>query len=268
MTIRDILLPGLAIAVLAACAPPGPQVDVEAERNVVLAADRAWSATPPDADAFVAAFTPEGITLMGGAPPAEGPEAIRKSIAQLFGAPGFALSWSASRAEVSACGDLAYTLGRYEITTNDAAGNPQTRPGKYVTLWKKQADGSWKVVVDAPSENQPPPAPSPSLDLARDSVSVDPKHYQVEFENDRVRVLRIRYGPKEKSVMHDHPAGVVVYVTDQNGRFAFPDGTKSDVTGKAGEVAWADAVTHLPENRSDEPLEVVLVELKTAGARP
>lgn len=43
--------------------------------------------------------------------------------------------------------------------------------------------------------------------LAQDPVKVDPKHYKVQFENDRVRVLRITYGPHEKSVMHDHPGG-------------------------------------------------------------
>jgi hypothetical protein len=44
-----------------------------------------------------------------------------------------------------------------------------------------------------------------------DPVKVDPKHYTVEFENDKVRVLRIKYGPGEKSVMHAHPALVAVF---------------------------------------------------------
>ena len=50
--------------------------------------------------------------------------------------------------------------------------------------------------------------------LAQDAVKVDPKHYKVEFENDQVRVLRITYGPHEKSVMHEHPANVAVFLTD------------------------------------------------------
>ena len=49
---------------------------------------------------------------------------------------------------------------------------------------------------------------------AGDPVTVDPKHYSVEFENDKVRVLRIKYGPGEKSVMHAHPALVAVFLTD------------------------------------------------------
>jgi uncharacterized protein (TIGR02246 family) len=262
MATKAMLLP---IALLVACAPAGPEVDVAAERSAVLDADRAWSETPPDLDAFASVFTPDAVNLMGGSPPDQGIQAIRASTAELFGAPGFELSWEATRADVSACGDLAYTIGSYQITTNDAAGTPRTRPGKYLTLWKKQPDGEWKVAVDAPSENAPPPVPVPSLDLERDSVQLDPKHYRVELENDHVRVLRIRYEPGEKSVMHDHPAGVAVYLSDQNVRFTAPDGTTSDASDEAGGVAWSEAETHLPENLGEEPLEVILVELKTAG---
>jgi ketosteroid isomerase-like protein len=254
----------LLAVLLVACGPSGPQVDVEAERSAVLEADRAWSQTPPDVEAFVSNFTPDGAFLGGNAPAAEGIEAVRSSTREMFGAPGFALSWSASRADVSACGDLAYTVGTYEITSNDAAGNAQTRPGKYVTVWKKQADGTWRVVVDAPSENAPPaPPPAPPFELKADSVELDPDHYTLEFENDQVRILRIKYDPGEKSVMHEHPDSVAVLITEQNVRMHAPDGTASDDQGPAGQAQWADAVTHLPENVSDQPLEVVLVELKT-----
>jgi len=96
----------------------------------------------------------------------------------------------------------------------------------------------------------------------QDPVSVDPKHYTVELENERVRVLRIRYGPGEKSEMHSHPEGVLVFVTDAEARFTYPDGKTEDIRGKAGEVAPLSAMTHLPENLSDNSFEVVLVELK------
>jgi quercetin dioxygenase-like cupin family protein len=95
-----------------------------------------------------------------------------------------------------------------------------------------------------------------------DPVKVDPKHYKVIFENDRVRVLRITYGPEEKSVMHYHPDGVVVYLTDAKTRMTFPDGKTQDNPGKAGDSAWAPAGAHLPQNLSDKKFEAVLVELK------
>ncbi len=97
---------------------------------------------------------------------------------------------------------------------------------------------------------------------AQDPVKVDPKHYKVEFENAQVRVLRIQYGPHEKSVMHQHPAAVAVFLTDQTVKFTTPDGKATEPGGKAGQVAWNAAGKHLPENVGDKPIEVVLIELK------
>jgi len=102
-----------------------------------------------------------------------------------------------------------------------------------------------------------------SRPVSADPVQVDPKHYSVELENDRVRVLRIQYGPREKSVMHAHPAGVAVFLTDQRAKFTYPDGTSEEIVGEAGRVRWLDAFKHLPENASDQSFELILVELKT-----
>lgn len=101
-----------------------------------------------------------------------------------------------------------------------------------------------------------------SLVMAQDPVKVDSKHYTVEFENEQVRVLRIKVGPHEKSAMHQHPDAVAIFVTDISGKFTFPDGKTEDNTRKAGEALWTPATTHLPENTSDQPFEVILVELK------
>ena len=98
--------------------------------------------------------------------------------------------------------------------------------------------------------------------VSADPVKVDPKHYKVEMENDRVRVLRITYGPREKSVMHSHPDGLAVFLTESSGRFTFPDGRSEDRSWSAGQTMFMPAETHLPENLTDQPLEVVLVELK------
>src|SRR5689334_4302231 len=93
-----------------------------------------------------------------------------------------------------------------------------------------------------------------------DPVRVDPKHYKVEFENESVRVLRISYGPGEKSVMHDHPNAVAVYLTDGNTRMTTPDGKSVDQTAKAGGTIWTPAGSHLPENVGKKRFELVLVE--------
>jgi quercetin dioxygenase-like cupin family protein len=101
---------------------------------------------------------------------------------------------------------------------------------------------------------------------AQDPVNVDSKHYKVEFENDQVRVLRVTYGPHEKSVMHAHPANVAVFLTDGQGRFTLPDGKTQEVPIKAGTVQWDGGGNHLPENTGDKPFELILVELKSKPA--
>lgn len=98
--------------------------------------------------------------------------------------------------------------------------------------------------------------------VAQDPAKVDSEHYSVEFENAQVRVLRVKVGPHEKSVMHRHPNAVAVFLTDINGRFTFPKGKPMDNIAKAGEVRWTPATVHLPENTGDQPFEVILVELK------
>ena len=96
----------------------------------------------------------------------------------------------------------------------------------------------------------------------RDAVVVDPQHYRVESENDRVRVLRCGYGPHEKSVMHTHGPHVVVCLSDARFRFTFPDGRTEEKQVKAGDTLVMEATEHLPENLSDRPFEVIVIELK------
>jgi quercetin dioxygenase-like cupin family protein len=103
---------------------------------------------------------------------------------------------------------------------------------------------------------------------ADDPVKVDPKHYKVEFENDVVRILRIRYGPGEKSVMHSHPDGVVIYLTDAETKMTFPDGTTVANSGKAGTVQAAPGGPHLPQNTGTKAMELLLVEFKTKPVAP
>ncbi|NIR51854.1 hypothetical protein GWO43_25090 [candidate division KSB1 bacterium] len=98
---------------------------------------------------------------------------------------------------------------------------------------------------------------------AQDAAKVDSAHYKVEFENDQVRVLRITYGPGEKSVMHEHPEGVAVFLTDHLSKFTYPDGKTEELSAKPGQAIWVPAGKHLPQNIGDETLELILVELKS-----
>jgi quercetin dioxygenase-like cupin family protein len=111
-----------------------------------------------------------------------------------------------------------------------------------------------------------------STALAQDPVKVDAKHYSVLLENDQVRVLKIHYNPKEKSVMHEHPASVVVFLNNSKTTFTLPDGSKLDGGGTPGQAQFTEAGKHLPQNVGKTPVEAVLVELKskpgTASAAP
>ncbi len=97
---------------------------------------------------------------------------------------------------------------------------------------------------------------------AQDPVKVDPQHYKVAFENEQVRVLRVHFGPHEKSVMHAHPDGVAIFLSDAHNRSTLPDGKTMERSGKAGDSQWVPAATHQPENLLDTPLDAILVELK------
>jgi quercetin dioxygenase-like cupin family protein len=99
--------------------------------------------------------------------------------------------------------------------------------------------------------------------LAQDATKVDAKHYKVEFQNSRVRIVRVHYGPHEKSVMHTHPDSIAIFQTDGRVKFTYPNGKSEERDTKAGQAVFTPATRHLPENLTDNDMEVILVELKT-----
>lgn len=104
-------------------------------------------------------------------------------------------------------------------------------------------------------------APRPAL--RRDPVKLDPQHYKVELENDRFRVVRISYGAKEKSTMHQHLPGVAIMLTDADFKFTYPDGRTEEFHKKAGEfLSSEEPWEHLPENLTSNRFEALFVELK------
>lgn len=103
---------------------------------------------------------------------------------------------------------------------------------------------------------------------AQDAAKVDSKHYTVISENEKVRILKVHYGPHEKSVMHSHPASVAVFLNDGKSRFTYPDGKTEDSTVKAGDARFTPKTVHLPENLGDTGFDVILVELKSHAAAP
>ena len=101
---------------------------------------------------------------------------------------------------------------------------------------------------------------------AQDPVKVDPNSWKVEFENAQVRVLRVHIPPHGKLGMHEHPANVIIPLTDSHVKDIFPDGKTSERQFKAGQATWRDAIKHANENLDDTPIETILVELKAKPA--
>ena len=79
------------------------------------------------------------------------------------------------------------------------------------------------------------------------------------FENDQVRILRVSYGPREKSVLDEHPQFEI--------KFTLADGTSQERDVKVGQSVWNPAGKHLPENMGDKPFDVVLIEMKVSEAQ-
>ena len=95
-----------------------------------------------------------------------------------------------------------------------------------------------------------------------DPVKIDPKYHTVPLENDRVRVLRTVLEPHIKSPMHEHPAYVVVYLTELHTTMKLADGRLVDNPRRPGEVAWRDALKHETENIGQHTAVELQIELK------
>jgi hypothetical protein len=95
-----------------------------------------------------------------------------------------------------------------------------------------------------------------------DAVTADPRHYSVSFENELVRLLRVKYGRGDKSVMHQHSASCVVFLTDQTFNFTLPDGTTEPAAVPGGALGCGDGTIHLPENIGADAAEFIMIEFK------
>ena len=139
---------------------PAPDIDLEAERASLMMADRDWfqaySMSDSPVDVFVEALLDDAHLLPPAAPLASGKDAVAAVIASLEAMPGFSIQWSPTLADVGGSVDLGYTMGTYEMRLEGPDGQPMKIDGKYITVWKKQADGSWKVTADMFNADGPP----------------------------------------------------------------------------------------------------------------
>lgn len=137
-------------------APVPVALDVEAERSSLLEADLSFSRRSEEkgaAQAFYEFLAPDGVTLSAGEPPIRGREAIKVHFA--VGPQGF-FTWQPIAADVSGSGDVGYTWGTANFQTKGSDDKPRIVYSKYVTVWRKQNGGRWKVVLFSTSPSPPP----------------------------------------------------------------------------------------------------------------
>lgn len=117
--------------------------DIAAEQNALLATEQEQAAAANDSEKFLAWYSPDANLYPPGMSAISGTDGIRDFFAKVMSAPGASLAMTPVKATVGAGGDIGYTTGTYKATMN---GVEET--GKYLTVWKKQSDGSWKIAED------------------------------------------------------------------------------------------------------------------------
>jgi len=162
MRISSRLTSAFTAACLSACTPAAsPPPDPAAVRASLLAADQAFAAViaAKGLEGWMASFDDSAIQMEPDIPFTPGIEHIRAGIAPAFADTSWHLTWEPTMAFASTAGDLGYTLGTWKSTRTAANGAERVSTGKYVTVWRKQGDGSWKVVFDGGSTDTTPKIP-------------------------------------------------------------------------------------------------------------
>jgi ketosteroid isomerase-like protein len=151
----------LLMLLAAGCNTAPPAADTKAAEDAVRAADAAWSkaAAAQDAAAVGSYYADDATVLPPNAPLITGKDAAQKSWAAML-VPGNSVSWTTEKVSSSTSGDMAYTQGAYTATMAGADGKPMSDTGKYLCVWKKQADGTWKSVEDVWNSDLPAGAPA------------------------------------------------------------------------------------------------------------
>jgi len=151
-SLRTTLGVGALAAVLlaAGCTPAPPAVDTAALAQQLVQLDDAWSvaAASRNADSVASFYAEDAVAYPPNMPVAVGRAAARDVWAGAFVEPTYNLSWVTTASGVAPSGDLGYTAGTFQDSYTGPDGTTVSATGKYLCVWKKQADGSWKAVHD------------------------------------------------------------------------------------------------------------------------
>ena len=150
----------MIVPVLIAVSCGQTKVDKKAEGDKIMQLSKEWSqvVATKDIDKIVSYWADDAFVMQEGQPPFKGKQAIRQMVEESFKMPGFSISWQPQSVEVSDSGDMAYMIENAQVSFNDSTGRKTIMNNKAVSIWRKQADGSWKNAVDIatadPSQNK------------------------------------------------------------------------------------------------------------------
>jgi ketosteroid isomerase-like protein len=164
LSFKRLLLPAtLAVAfVTQGCGTETLKDTRAADEVAIRQQSMAWSnaAQSRNMDKALTFYAPDAIALPDGGPIATSQDAISAEWQPLLSNTDATLSWKTTAVTVAKSSDIAYEYGAYTLDTTGKDGKISTRTGKYVLVWKKQPDGSWKVAIDTDNSDAPP-APAP-----------------------------------------------------------------------------------------------------------
>ena len=164
-TLHTIFAGAASLALLAACqraASPAAAIDTAKIADALRQGEVQWNADLAARDAVKDAshYDDNAIVMAPESAPMKGKPAIQAGMTQMFASdPNFGLAFVTDNVEVSAGGDMAYTQGHFTETASDPKTHAKVaQTGSYVTVYKKEADGSWKAVQDIATAGPPPKA--------------------------------------------------------------------------------------------------------------
>lgn len=121
------------------------------DQTHLLRRDAEWAALAAaghDIEAILSYWTDDAVVIGPGLPRISGKAALRDYVQSSLRIPGFKITWTSTEVEVSADGNMAYMFGQNKVTMNGPDGAPFTIEGRAVTIWRREADGEWRCVVD------------------------------------------------------------------------------------------------------------------------
>ena len=164
LKVRRVAIMSLTFLV-SACTPPPATFDSNAESATLMKRDAEWAdlaTAGKDVEKIVSYWADDAVIMEPGQPAVEGKAAIRAYITQSLATPGFKIHWVSQKPTFSPDGKMAYMRGTDEMTVPGPKGAPMTLHLQGYSIWRHDADGQWRCVVDIATEAPPPPAEAPT----------------------------------------------------------------------------------------------------------